>query len=80
MYYSTEVDVEVDLDVEEVYENMDKDEKIEMLELLQKEFKINLFDQFDSEYVKIFQYLYNRYPSLQLENELKQIGILPDLF
>ena len=80
MNYSTEVYVDIDLDVEEIYDNMDEDEKIEMLELLQKESKTNLFDQFDSEYQKIFQYLYNKYTSLQLENELKQIGILPDLF
>jgi len=79
MNYSTKVDVDIDLDVEEIYDNMDEDEKEEMLELLQKD-KRDLFDQFDLEYEKIFQYLYNKYSSLQLENELKQIGILPDLF
>lgn len=73
---------DTDLDVEEqIYDNMDEDEKKENreIELLQED-KKGLFDQFDSEYQKIFQYLYNKYPSLQLENELKQIGILPDLF
>jgi hypothetical protein len=79
MNYSTETYVNIDLDVDEIYDNMDENEKKEMLELLQ-EGKKDLFDQFDSEYQKIFQYLYNKYPSLQLENELKQIGILPDLF
>lgn len=79
MNYSTETYVNIGLNVDEIYDNMDKDEKKEMLELLQEN-KKDLFEQFDSEYVKIFQYLYNRYPSLQLENELKQIGILPDLF